>query len=130
MLHVVNTGLTETCAASFISVPGDPRLSGTVGPPQPSISFRLESVPEMNYDPMADPPRGEICIRGESVFIGYHKDDEKTKEVCQILVTSSRYHTSKLCLIKSVLRFGFCRYWMKMDGSILVISARSLPVEA
>jgi hypothetical protein len=31
--------------------------SGTVGPPLPVLSFRLEAVPEMNYDPLASPPR-------------------------------------------------------------------------
>ena len=30
---------------------------GTVGPPQPVLSFRLEAVPEMNYDPLTTPPR-------------------------------------------------------------------------
>ena len=31
--------------------------AGTVGPPQPVLSFRLEAVPTMNYDPLANPPR-------------------------------------------------------------------------
>jgi long-chain acyl-CoA synthetase len=75
-------GLTETCAASCISVPDDgPGAAGTVGPPLPSIELRLEAVPDMGCDPAADPPRGEVCIAGPSIFSGYYKDPEKTAEV-------------------------------------------------
>ena len=28
-------------------------MAGTVGPPLPCTAFRLEAVPEMNYDPCA-----------------------------------------------------------------------------
>lgn len=56
-------------------------MSGTVGPALPCVSLRLEAVPEMNYDPMADPPRGEVCLAGPTVFAGYYKDKEKTTEV-------------------------------------------------
>ena len=48
-------------------------MRGTVGPPLPSHSVRLEGVPDMNYDPLADPPRGEVCIQGPVVFAGYYK---------------------------------------------------------
>ncbi|KAL4427692.1 hypothetical protein ABPG75_001781 [Micractinium tetrahymenae] len=76
-------GLTETCAASFIAVPDEPAHAGTVGPPQPVLEFKLEAVPSMNYDPMADPPRGEVVVRGSSVFAGYYKAQDKTDEVLE-----------------------------------------------
>jgi long-chain acyl-CoA synthetase len=72
-------GLTESCAASFIMLP-DPRMSKTVGPPLKSTEFRLESVPDLEYDALADPPKGEILLRGPMLFSGYFKDPEKTKD--------------------------------------------------
>ena len=52
-----------------------------MGPVLPCTSLRLEAVPEMNYDPSADPPRGEVCLQGPTLFSGYYKDEEKTAEV-------------------------------------------------
>jgi long-chain acyl-CoA synthetase len=74
-------GLTETCAASCIAVPDTWEMSGTVGPPLPCTEMRLEAVPEMNYLPTDNPPRGEICFRGPTVFSGYYKQEDKTVEV-------------------------------------------------
>ncbi len=48
-------------------------FNGTVGGPLPLLTFRLEAVPEMGYDPNASPPRGEIIIKGPVVFQGYFK---------------------------------------------------------
>ena len=56
-------------------------MNGTVGPVLPCTSLRLEAVPEMNYDPAADPPRGEVCLHGPTLFSGYYKDAQKTAEV-------------------------------------------------
>jgi long-chain acyl-CoA synthetase len=77
-------GLTETCAASFIQVLDVISMNGTVGPPLCNIDARLESVPELGYEASEEnnaKPRGEICIRGNTVFSGYYKRPELTEEV-------------------------------------------------
>lgn len=56
-------------------------MIGTVGPPLPNVDVYLESVPEMGYDSLCSTPRGEICIRGNSLFTGYYKREDLTKEV-------------------------------------------------
>lgn len=76
-------GLTETCAGTFVSLPNELQMLGTVGPPVPNVDVRLESVPEMQYDAQGEKARGEICVRGKTVFSGYHKRDDLTKEVLE-----------------------------------------------
>lgn len=56
-------------------------MLGTVGPPVPNVDVCLESVPEMNYDALSSTPRGEICVRGDTLFSGYYKREDLTKEV-------------------------------------------------
>lgn len=80
--HVVQGyGLTESCAGTFVSLPNEMSMLGTVGPPVPNVDVCLESVPEMGYDALSSTPRGEICIRGDTLFSGYHKREDLTKEV-------------------------------------------------
>ncbi|KAK3026600.1 hypothetical protein RJ639_041620, partial [Escallonia herrerae] len=74
-------GLTETCAGSFVSEPNELSMIGTVGPPLPNVDVCLASVPDMGYNALASTPRGEICLRGNSLFSGYYKQEELTKEV-------------------------------------------------
>ncbi|KAL3619184.1 Long chain acyl-CoA synthetase 4 [Castilleja foliolosa] len=74
-------GLTETCAGTFVSIPDEMGMLGTVGPPLANVDVCLESVPEMGYDALSSMPRGEVCVRGDTLFSGYFKREDLTKEV-------------------------------------------------
>ncbi|XP_050375234.1 long chain acyl-CoA synthetase 6, peroxisomal-like [Argentina anserina] len=74
-------GMTETSCVISAMDSGD-NLSGHVGSPSPACEIKLVDVPEMNYGCDDQPyPRGEICVRGPTIFQGYHKDEVQTREV-------------------------------------------------
>jgi long-chain acyl-CoA synthetase len=60
-------GLTETTSACAVNPPGRSR-AGTVGPAVPGVEIAL-----------ADD--GEIRVRGETIFRGYHRNPEATAEI-------------------------------------------------
>jgi len=72
-------GQTESSAASCLTSGLDPE-AGHVGGPLSCIRIRLKDIPEMNYLSTDPQPRGEICYQGNSIFIGYFKNEEKTRE--------------------------------------------------
>ncbi|OMH79216.1 Long chain acyl-CoA synthetase 7, peroxisomal [Zancudomyces culisetae] len=73
-------GLTETAAYCIGQTQGT-ITADDIGAPKPGCEARLRDVPEMEYFVTDKPcPRGELLIRGKNVFVGYFKDEEKTKE--------------------------------------------------
>lgn len=73
-------GMTESgCTISMTRT--DDLTVGHVGAPLPSCEVKLVDIPEMAYTNADQPyPRGEVCVRGPSIFIGYFKDPVQTKE--------------------------------------------------
>eukprot|EP00045_Choanoeca_perplexa_P008245 m.75981 g.75981 ORF g.75981 m.75981 type:complete len:670 (-) comp14416_c0_seq1:115-2124(-) len=74
-------GMTENAAAAVITPLGYIENAGKVGEPIPNCEIRLADVPEMEYLHTDKPyPRGEVCIRGNNVMVGYKNLPDKTKE--------------------------------------------------
>ncbi|KAG0344393.1 hypothetical protein BG004_004513 [Podila humilis] len=73
-------GATEGMATATVTL-GDEYIPGHVGCPRAGCEIKLVDVPEMNYFVTDKPyPRGEIHIRGDTVFKGYFKDEKNTRE--------------------------------------------------
>jgi len=70
-------GQTEATCAICVTLPGD-YFTGSVGTVAVSNEVKLVNVEEMNYKSVEG--KGEVCVRGSNVFMGYYKQEEKTKE--------------------------------------------------
>jgi long-chain acyl-CoA synthetase len=72
--------LTETLCGGTITHPED-RALGNVGAPVACCQLMLRDVREMGYTHEDKPkPRGEICIGGPNVSLGYFKLQQQTDE--------------------------------------------------
>ena len=89
-------GMTECSLACNITLPSDCG-TGHVGPPVPTCEQKLVSVPEMGYTTDDAPnPRGEICVKGPTVFQGYYKQPDKTAEAFDGDVAAGWLHTGDI----------------------------------
>ncbi|KAI5755194.1 hypothetical protein M8J77_014875 [Diaphorina citri] len=72
-LVIEGYGQTECVAPITLTIQGD-YVPEHVGPPICCCSVKLVDVPEMDY--FAHEGKGEVCVRGNNVFLGYFKDPE------------------------------------------------------
>ncbi|KAI9489468.1 hypothetical protein BDB00DRAFT_613968 [Zychaea mexicana] len=71
-------GLTECTGLAAITVPALGMITGSIGPPSPSIEFKLVDVPETDYK--AEHGIGELLVRGPSLMHGYFQRPDLNKE--------------------------------------------------
>lgn len=53
---------------------------GTIGGPFSNVVMRVSKVEQMKYDPKSYPNRGELCVKGSGVMLGYFRDEALTKK--------------------------------------------------
>ncbi|KAM4060607.1 AMP-binding enzyme [Hirsutella rhossiliensis] len=95
-------GMTETYAVGTLQLNDDFSL-GNVGAPMGCVEACLESVPEFEYSVDDKPnPRGELLVRGPSIFREYYKNDDETKKSMD---PDGWFHTGDIAEVDSMGRF-------------------------
>lgn len=95
-------GLTETYAIATAQLEGD-FSTGNCGAASPASELCLQDVPDMEYLSTDKPyPRGELLIRGPTVFAGYFKNEEETAKA---LTEDGWFRTGDICSIDELGRF-------------------------
>jgi len=75
---MIESYASTECDCITITDSKDPEV-GHVGGPMMNLKVRLRDVPDLGYLTTDKPyPRGELCVKGESVTPGYFKRPEET----------------------------------------------------
>lgn len=95
-------GLTESYAVSLCQLEGD-LTSGNCGAISPCVEGCLIDVPDMEYFSTDKPfPRGELMVRGNSIFKEYYQNEEETKKA---FTEDGWFKTGDVCTIDELGRF-------------------------
>lgn len=95
-------GLTESYACTTAQSPEDV-TSGNCGRIAPCVEACLVSIPDMEYSVDDKPfPRGELLLRGKSMFREYFKNPEETSKAVS---EDGWFHTGDVCTVDKMGRF-------------------------
>ena len=113
-------GLTETSPVTHVN-PFDEPKHGTIGLPIPDTDCRIVSL----EDPDSEVPageRGELCIKGPQVMLGYYNKPEATTE----MIRGGWLHTGDIAIMDDE---GFFRVVDRMKDMIIVSGFNVYPTE-
>ena len=113
-------GLTETSPVTHVN-PFDEPKHGTIGLPIPDTDCRVVSL----EDPDSEVPageRGELCIKGPQVMLGYYKKPEATGE----MIRGGWLHTGDIAIMDDE---GFFQIVDRMKDMIIVSGFNVYPTE-
>ena len=95
-------GMTETYAVGLAQIYGD-FSSGNCGAPHQAHEVCLQSCPDMDYLVTDKPhPRGELLIRGNTLFDGYYRAPEETAAA---MLPGGWFRTGDVCSVDARGRF-------------------------
>ncbi|EPX74006.1 long-chain-fatty-acid-CoA ligase Lcf1 [Schizosaccharomyces octosporus yFS286] len=77
---LIGYGLTEVSAAAMIETPSTFNIDDSAGVILPCTEMKLIDCEEGSYYTNANPPRGEILLRGPSLTQGYLNREKENKE--------------------------------------------------
>jgi long-chain acyl-CoA synthetase len=113
-------GLTETSPVTHVN-PFDEPKHGTIGLPIPDTDCRIVALDDPDSDvPLGE--RGELCIKGPQVMLGYYNKPEATAE----MIRGGWLHTGDIAIMDDE---GFFQVVDRMKDMIIVSGFNVYPTE-
>ncbi|MGH2680954.1 MAG: long-chain-fatty-acid--CoA ligase [Actinomycetota bacterium] len=113
-------GLTETSPVTHVN-PFDRPKHGTIGLPIPDTDCRIVSLEDPDSE-VAVGERGELCIKGPQVMLGYYHKPEATAE----MIRGGWLHTGDIAIMDDE---GFFQIVDRMKDMIIVSGFNVYPTE-